>query len=77
MIVSVIVQTLGIREAGGQSSLELLKKYLQDSSRAPMLFVLDNFEHLMPAAPIVADFLAMASKSQNPGHQPRGAARLR
>ena len=60
LIVSVIVQTLGIREAGGQSSLELLKKYLQDSSRPPVLFVLDNFEHLMPAAPIVADFLAMA-----------------
>ena len=60
LIVSVIVQTLGIREAGGQSSLELLKKYLQDSSRAPVLFLLDNFEHLMPAAPIVADLLAMA-----------------
>jgi predicted ATPase/serine/threonine protein kinase len=60
LVASVIVQTLGIREAGGQSPLELLKKYFQDSSSAPVLFLLDNFEHLMPAAPIVADLLAIA-----------------
>ncbi len=60
LVASVIVQTLGIREAGGQSPLELLKKYFQDSSSAPVLFLLDNFEHLMPAAPVVADLLAIA-----------------
>jgi predicted ATPase len=60
LIASVIVQTLGIREAGGQSPLELLKKYFQDSSRAPVLFLLDNFEHLIQAAPVVADLLAIA-----------------
>jgi predicted ATPase len=57
LIVSVIVQTLGIREAGSQSPLEILKKNLQD---APMLLLLDNFEHLMQAAPTVAELLAMA-----------------
>jgi predicted ATPase len=60
LIASVIVQTLGIREAGGQSPLEILKKNLQDSLRAPMLFLLDNFEHLVQAAPTVAELLAMA-----------------
>ncbi|MGD0425676.1 MAG: protein kinase [Candidatus Acidiferrales bacterium] len=60
LIASVIVQTLGIREAGGQSPLELLKKYFQDSSREPVLFLLDNFEHLIQAAPVVADLLAIA-----------------
>ena len=60
LIASGIVQTLGMREAGGQSPLELLKKYFQDASRAPVLFLLDNFEHLMPAAPLVADLLAIA-----------------
>ncbi len=59
LLVSVIVQTLGIREAGGQSPLEILKKNLQDSLRAPMLFLLDNFEHLAQAAPTVAALLAM------------------
>src|ERR1700674_4170380 len=59
LIASVIVQTMGIREAGGQSPLEILKKNLQDSLRAPMLLLLDNFEHLVQAAPTVADLLAM------------------
>src|SRR6266478_4822514 len=58
LIASVIVQALGIREAGGQSPLEILKKNLQDSSRAPMLLLLDNFEHLVQAAPTVAELLA-------------------
>ena len=40
LIASVIVQTLGIRETGGQSPLEILKKNLQNSLRVPMLFVL-------------------------------------
>jgi predicted ATPase len=59
LIASVIAQTLGIREAGGQSPLEILKKNLQDSLRAPMLILLDNFEHLIQAAGIVAELLAM------------------
>src|SRR6266403_1394581 len=58
LIASVIVQALGIREAGGQSPLEILKKNLQESSRAPMLLLLDNFEHLVLAAPTVAELLA-------------------
>jgi predicted ATPase len=60
LVVSAIVQTLGIGEAGGQSPLEILKKNFHDSLRAPMLFVLDNFEHLLPAAATVAELLAMA-----------------
>ncbi len=60
LIASVIVQTLGIREARSQSPLEILKKNLQDSLRAPMLLLLDNFEHLIQAAPTVAELLAMA-----------------
>src|SRR4029077_2040118 len=59
LIVSAIVQTLGLREAGGQSPLETLKKNLQDSLRAPMLFLLDNFEHLMEAATAVAELLVL------------------
>ena len=59
LIASVIVQTLGIREAGGQSPLEILKENLQDSRRAPMLLLLDNFEHLIQAAPTMAELLAV------------------
>src|SRR5437588_983455 len=60
LIASVIVQALGIREAGGQSPLEILKKNLQDSLHAPMLLLLDNFEHLIQAAPTVAELLGIA-----------------
>jgi predicted ATPase len=59
LIASVIVQTLGIREAGGQSPLEILKGNLQDSLCAPTLLVLDNFEHMLQAAPTVAELLAV------------------
>ena len=59
LIASAIVQTLGMREAGSQSPLEILKENLQGSLRQPMLLVLDNFEHLIQAAPTVAELLAM------------------
>jgi predicted ATPase len=59
LVASVIVQALGIREAGGQSPLEILKEKLQDLLHAPMLLVLDNFEHLLQATPTVAELLAM------------------
>jgi predicted ATPase len=55
LLASAIVQTMGIREAGGQSPLEILKENLRNS---PMLLVLDNFEHLISAAPTVAELLA-------------------
>jgi predicted ATPase len=58
LVASVIVQALGIREAGGQSPLEILNRNLQDSLRAPVLLLLDNFEHLVQAVPTVAEILA-------------------
>jgi predicted ATPase len=62
LISSVIVQTLGIREGGGQSPFEILRKNLQGLMRAPMLFVMDNFEHLVKAAAVVAELLALNSE---------------
>ena len=58
LIASAILQTLGIREAGGQSPLETLNRNFRDSSRAPTLLLLDNFEHLIQGAHVVADLLA-------------------
>jgi predicted ATPase len=59
MIAPFIAQTLGLREAGGLAPLQLLEEHLQNSSREPMLLLLDNFEHLMNAASLVAQLLAM------------------
>jgi predicted ATPase len=57
LIPAVIMQTLGIRESAAQSSIENLKENLRESLRSPMLLLLDNFEHLADAAPLVSDLL--------------------
>jgi len=59
LILSEIVQALGIREAGGQPPMEILKQKFQESLRAPILLLLDNFEHLAEGAPMVADLLVV------------------
>jgi predicted ATPase/DNA-binding winged helix-turn-helix (wHTH) protein len=61
LMASVIVQTVGIRERGGQSPLGILKEHLRASSDAPMLLLLDNFEHLIEAVSTVAELLTMSS----------------
>jgi predicted ATPase/serine/threonine protein kinase len=58
LIPSAIVQTLKTRDASGQFPLEILKRTLQDSSGEPMLLLLDNFEHLIQAAPVLTEMLA-------------------
>src|SRR5215813_5133199 len=58
-IPSAIVQALGIREIGEQSALEVLKKYLKEYVRKRTLLVLDNFEHLLSASPLVSQLLTI------------------
>jgi predicted ATPase/tRNA A-37 threonylcarbamoyl transferase component Bud32 len=60
-IAIVIAQTLGIRETGGQPQFETLKDYLHNSLNAPMLLLIDNFEHVIAAAPMLAELMAAAS----------------
>ena len=55
-----ITQALNIRATGGQTPLEALREYLQNSLRTPLLLLLDNFEHLIAAAPTVSDLFAIA-----------------
>jgi predicted ATPase/class 3 adenylate cyclase len=55
LVVSAIVRALGLQEAQGMSQEETLRGYLRDRH---MLLILDNFEHLLRAAPVVADLLA-------------------
>ncbi len=59
-IAIVIAQTLGVRETGGRPQLETLKEYLQNSLAAPMLLLIDNFEHMLAAAPMLAELIAVA-----------------
>jgi predicted ATPase len=58
LIYSAIVQAMEI-QAGGRSPLQILNENLKGPSDAPILLLLDNFEHLIQAAPMVAGLLAM------------------
>jgi predicted ATPase len=57
---ALIGQTLGVREIAGQPPLETLKDYLQNAVTAPMLLLMDNFEHVMGAAAVLRELLALA-----------------
>jgi predicted ATPase/serine/threonine protein kinase/predicted transcriptional regulator len=59
LITLVVAQTLGIRETGGQPPLDAVREYLGSLS-APMLLLIDNFEHLVGAAPMLAELLTLA-----------------
>lgn len=59
LVVSTIAQTLRVRETGGQPLLKSLQEYLQDKS---MLLLLDNFEQVISAAPVVAELLVACPK---------------
>jgi predicted ATPase len=56
--ISRVAQQLEVRE-GGRPLLDNVKDYLRDKR---MLLVLDNFEQLVSAAPVVADLLAATSQ---------------
>src|SRR6266496_1029670 len=64
-IAPTILQVLGAREDGGQTSpLAALKRHLQDSASRPLLLLLDSFEHLIPAASLVAELAAESPGSK-------------
>ena len=57
MVTSNIAGCVGVNETPGQPLIETLKQVFRQSE---MLLILDNFEHLLAAAPQVSDLLAAA-----------------
>src|SRR5205085_9939987 len=55
VVASTIARVLGVLEVGNRPILEMLRDVLQGKR---LLLVLDNFEQVVQAAPIVADLLA-------------------
>ena len=55
LVAHAIAQVLNVKQSGSESSIAALKTALRDKR---LLLVLDNFEHLLPAAPLVSDLLA-------------------
>jgi predicted ATPase/class 3 adenylate cyclase len=54
VVISDIARTMGAKEAGDQSLSDVLKRYLQDKQ---MLLLLDNFEQVTGAAPVITRLL--------------------
>ncbi|MDQ5854609.1 MAG: tetratricopeptide repeat protein, partial [Chloroflexota bacterium] len=59
LVPATIASTLGLKEAGDAPLLETLKIYLRDKR---VLLLLDNFEQVVAAAPLVADLLTGAAQ---------------
>jgi len=57
LVVPTIAQTLGVKEGGGYPLIESLKDYLRERH---LLLLLDNFEQVLSAAPLLAELLAAA-----------------
>ena len=54
LVVPLMAATLGVQDVAGTSQVENIKDYLRDRR---LLLVLDNFEHVLGAAPVVAELL--------------------
>jgi predicted ATPase/DNA-binding XRE family transcriptional regulator len=54
LVVPTVARSLGVREAEGQTPREALRAHLRDKR---LLLVLDNFEHLLEAAPEVSGLI--------------------
>lgn len=59
LVVSAIAQAMGVKESPGQSLLEGIKEHVRERA---VLLVLDNFEHVIAAAPVVSDLLSVARR---------------
>ena len=59
LVLSTIVQALGVMETEGETLRESLSDYLREKR---MLLVLDNFEHILGAAPEVAALMEACQK---------------
>ena len=55
LVASAIAQALGVQDVGGQPILDCLARFLKDKQ---ILLLLDNFEQIISAAPVVAGLLA-------------------
>ncbi len=59
LVIPTIAQTLGVREQGSKPLFDTLKGHLREGD---MFLLLDNFEQVVSAAPLVAELLAAAPR---------------
>ena len=61
LVVPTIARALGVQDAAGRPLLDVLIAYLHDRR---LLLVLDNFEQILAAAPVVAELLRACPSSR-------------
>src|SRR5687768_15994902 len=54
-----LATALGVRESTGRALTGVVRDFLRERQ---MLLLLDNFEHLLPAAPVISELLLAGSK---------------
>jgi predicted ATPase/DNA-binding CsgD family transcriptional regulator len=59
LVASAVAQTLGVRETGDRPLVDGLKRHLHDRY---LLLLVDNFEQVLPAAPLIGELLAAAPR---------------
>ena len=57
MVPAAIAESIGIRESGGRSPLDLLKDYLRACEPSPVLLLLDNLEHILAASAFIVELM--------------------
>ncbi|UCC53337.1 MAG: AAA family ATPase, partial [Anaerolineaceae bacterium] len=59
LVTSTIAQLFGVRETAGQPLAKTMQRYLRDKH---LLLLIDNFEQVIDAAPLVSDLLSAARR---------------
>ncbi len=57
MVASAVARVFGLRHSGGKPMAEALYDHLERTVHARALLIVDNFEHLLPAAPVLGELL--------------------
>jgi predicted ATPase/DNA-binding winged helix-turn-helix (wHTH) protein len=57
MVPAAIAESVGIHEAGGRQFVDLLKDYISECGTSPVLLLLDNMEHILPASALVGELI--------------------
>jgi len=61
LVAPAIAWALGVREVGAEPLVERIQAFLRDKV---LLLVLDNFEHVLPASPLVAEILRACPRTK-------------
>ena len=56
-VAAVIAETLDVRETGGRSIREAVLRWMRERQGVPLLLVVDNFEQVLDAAPMVTSLI--------------------